>query len=337
MCVESETRNGVVVSSPFFCPRPTQETTAYLQLARAWNLVPSAFLVLAGGVAAAPSAGVAPALTALTHGRLWAATAATGAIALGSMVINDFFDRVSDAVNAPHKPLPSGRVPPDGALLFGGGLYLTTLVGAAWMEPAALRFLVAGSAGVTLVYTPVLKRIPGLKTASVAAVIAAAPAAGAIAIVGATAGITVAAPAVAFAFAAISHRELLMDTTDVAGDAAAGVATLPVLLGETGGLAVAAILAWAAGVGLTAAALRAVGPRVVASRVGAPPVAGATGVAAAAAALATALVRPVTSALLAPTGSPSRRDAIRAGIDGALKPCAAAVVLLLTLAAGGGW
>ena len=212
-----------------------QEATAYLQLARAWNLVPSVFLVLAGGVAAAPSAGVAPAVSALTHGRLWAAAAATGAIALGSMVVNDFFDRVADAVNAPHKPLPSGRVPPDGALVFGGGLYLATLVATAWMEPAALRFLVAGSAGVTLTYTPLLKRVPGLKTASVAAVIAAAPAAGAIAVTGGAAGIAVAAPAVAFAFAAVSHRELLMDATDAAGDAAAGVATLPVLLGETGG------------------------------------------------------------------------------------------------------
>lgn len=307
----------------------SQETTAYLQLARAWNLVPSAFLVLAGGLAAAPAAAT------LARARLWGAAAATGAIALASMVVNDYFDRGADAVNAPHKPLPSGRVPPDGALLFGGGLYLATLVAAAWMEPAALRFLVAGSAGVTLIYTPVLKRVPLVKTASVAAVIAAAPAAGAIAVAGPAAGIPVAAPAVAFAFAAVAHRELLMDTTDVAGDAAAGVATVPVLVGETGGIAAAAALAWAAAVGATVAALRAVGPRALAGRLGAPAAVGTAAVTAVAAALGTALVRPVTAAFV--SAGAERARFVRAAIDNALKPCAASVVLLLALAAGGGW
>ncbi len=40
------------------------------------------------------------------------------------MVINDYFDWASgiDVINAPHKPLPSGLVEPEGVLLLAGGM-----------------------------------------------------------------------------------------------------------------------------------------------------------------------------------------------------------------------
>ena len=48
-------------------------------------------------------------------------------------------------------------------------------------EPSQLRGVVALSAAATLLYTPVLKRLTGVKNAAVAAVIALAPLAGALA------------------------------------------------------------------------------------------------------------------------------------------------------------
>lgn len=202
------------------------------------------------------------ALSLLSNARVWHAAFSTAAIALGSMVVNDYFDVRNDRINAPSKPLPSGRVPLDGALLFGGALYLAALVAAAWLEPRELRLLVASSAAVTLAYTPVLKKVPLAKTAAVAGVIALSPAAGALA-AAATAATTSAAaaasspsfssslaasssaplaavaPACWLAFFAVSGRELLMDAADARGDGAAGVATLPVLVGRRATLAVA--------------------------------------------------------------------------------------------------
>ena len=48
-------------------------------------------------------------------------------------------------------------------------------------EPPLLRAIIAFSAAATLLYTPLLKRVTGVKTATVAAIIALSPMAGALA------------------------------------------------------------------------------------------------------------------------------------------------------------
>lgn len=192
-------------------------------------------------VAAASAASASALLSLLSNSRVWHAALSTAAIALGSMAVNDYFDVPNDRINAPTKPLPSGLVSIDGALLFGGALYLATLVAAAWLEPRELRLLVASSAAVTLAYTPVFKKIALAKTAAVAGVVALSPAAGALAATNSssTAALAAVAPACLLAFFTVSGRELLMDSADARGDGAAGVATLPILIGRRATLVVA--------------------------------------------------------------------------------------------------
>lgn len=48
--------------------------------------------------------------------------AASGALYLGGMVLNDFFDRQVDAVERPDRPIPSGAVSPRAAAVLGFGL-----------------------------------------------------------------------------------------------------------------------------------------------------------------------------------------------------------------------
>lgn len=117
------------------------------------------------------------------------------------------------------QPLPRGLVTPDGALLFGFVLYIGVLLATCFMvsvpccfqphvrhalgpNPARdldvmvtwhdstaeclqsqplLRTVIALSAAATLLYTPLLKRLTGIKNATVAAVITASPIAGALA------------------------------------------------------------------------------------------------------------------------------------------------------------
>lgn len=217
---------------------------AYLQLARVHNVVPSVLLALVGASAAARSV---PA--ALLSPAVWASAAASAGVAVASMSVNDYFDRAVDRVNRPDKPIPSGRVPPDGAVLLAACVYIGVLAMACLLDPLALRAVIAFSATATMLYTPFLKRVPVVKNLTVAAVIALAPIAGALAVSGGAAGgaLTAAgaeavrrlAPCAAFTFFGVVYREILMDANDLEGDLAEGVTTVPGLVGKGGALVVA--------------------------------------------------------------------------------------------------
>jgi len=69
------------------------------------------------------------------------AAAAFGAIFLTSgaiLVLNDYFDVETDRVNAPHRPIPSGQVPPAAALVFFMALTAAGLALAAYTGPVTL-------------------------------------------------------------------------------------------------------------------------------------------------------------------------------------------------------
>ena len=74
------------------------------------------------------------------------------------------------------------------------------------MVSPGVRAITAASAAATVLYTPLLKRLPLVKTCTVAAVISAAPLAGALAAGAGAAGLHAVAPACAFLFLTISCR-----------------------------------------------------------------------------------------------------------------------------------
>lgn len=207
--------------------------SALWHMARPINLLPSYLLVLLGAWAAGGRS-----LLALGHFTVWLMGAVSAAIAMASCVLNDYFDFAAgvDSLNAPTKPLPSGAVPSELALLAGSAAYVTVLLTACFLPDPRMRTVIASSAAVTLLYTPVLKRISFLKNAAVAATIAAAPLAGALAAGAVGRQLHIVAVPCAFLFLAVCYREILMDINDVEGDAANGVKTLPVLLGRHGAL-----------------------------------------------------------------------------------------------------
>lgn len=120
-------------------------------------------------------------LAVLTSYHVWLVSLLSGGVAVASVVVNDYFDYKVDAQNAPTKPLPSGAVAPDVALLLSSIIYCAVLITACLMEPSGLRSIIAFSAAVTLLYTPVFKKLTAIKNATVATVIALAPLAGALA------------------------------------------------------------------------------------------------------------------------------------------------------------
>jgi len=98
--------------------------------------------------------------------RLFHMLAGTGLLACGASALNQFLERDLDALmwRTQDRPLPSGRVTPNFALVFGGACALAGLVWLTWFTTLA-----AGALGATtlilylFLYTP-LKRVSTLNT-----------------------------------------------------------------------------------------------------------------------------------------------------------------------------
>ena len=96
---------------------------ALLELLKPITWFPPMWAFLCGWVSAGPSVG-------LNSWSLLAGVALTGPLVCGaSQVVNDWYDRDVDALNEPHRPIPSGRVPGKTALWFA---IIWTLAAQSW-------------------------------------------------------------------------------------------------------------------------------------------------------------------------------------------------------------
>jgi len=98
--------------------------------------------------------------------QLAATLAGTGLVAAGASVLNQFWEKESDALmrRTARRPLPAGRIDPDLALLFGVALGIAGLLELALAVNALTSALGAVAlAGYVFVYTP-LKKVSSLAT-----------------------------------------------------------------------------------------------------------------------------------------------------------------------------
>ncbi|TBR25279.1 hypothetical protein EPO15_02455 [bacterium] len=179
---------------------------------------------------------------------------------------NDYFDRDIDRRNAPHRPIPSGRVSPAGALVLaavlaaaGNAAALAVNAGAAAV--AALLTVLYAAYGV---WSKKLGFVKNLIIATTGALSYAAPAAAASRVNG------VIAAAMAHCFLMMLSVEVAKDVEDMAGDSAEGAKTWALAVGaKTAGRAAAGFAAAGVGVLVLAAAVgvtgRAAWPFVVAA------------------------------------------------------------------------
>jgi len=143
--------------------------------------------------------------------------------------INDYFDRNIDNINAPHRPIPSGRVTAQSTLAYFimlsvVGITLAYLVSPTFLAIAAFNWLIAA------VYPWKAKKIPIVKNIFVAYL-----AASSFIAAGFITGITLPLTLiflVATGFIVTLGREIVKDIEDIKGDLKAGVRTLPTLIGE---------------------------------------------------------------------------------------------------------
>ncbi|MEU3795453.1 SCO3242 family prenyltransferase [Streptomyces fructofermentans] len=132
---------------------------------RAWAellRLPALFTVPGDALAGAAAVGARP------DSRTLLAVASSLCLYEAGMALNDWADRAEDAVDRPHRPLPSGRVAPNAALAAAGGLTLAGLALASRTGRAPLA--VAGALAATVwSYDLVLKHTPAGPAAMAAA------------------------------------------------------------------------------------------------------------------------------------------------------------------------
>lgn len=153
----------------------------------------------------------------------WLTTAALVLVIAAGYVLNDVFDVRADRVNAPGRPIASGRVPRGAAAAWGTVLLAAGLALALAGRPA-LRLTLAAVAGGLVLYDATSKRLGLAKPLAVAALMTSIyPLA--LAQAGGAAGARAASLAVfpAWLFVTAFAYELLKDVRDVVGDRLAAV------------------------------------------------------------------------------------------------------------------
>ena len=166
-----------------------------------------------------------------------AAVAATWLAVGAGNAINDYFDREIDAVNRPDRPIPRGAVTPRGALVFSGALFAIAVVLVLALPPLAIAIALVNLVAL-VAYTEVFKGTPGLGNAIVAYLV------GSTFLFGGAAVEAVEPTLVLFLLAALStlSREIIKDVEDLPGDREAGLNTLPIAVGRTRALWLAAAM-----------------------------------------------------------------------------------------------
>lgn len=204
---------------------------AFLRLTRPVNCVMMGFAVIVGAALATKSI---PAT--LWENLLYGFT--TGfMLTAASMAINDYYDREIDAVNEPHRPIPSGAVKPQEALAFA--FALTAIGFTAALLTSTLCLITAIIAWTVFVaYTTAGKRsgLPGNFLVSICVAIPLVY--GSIAATG-TVQLNVSLFAM-IAFLSNTGREITKGIVDVKGDQSRHVKTLAVRFGEKKASAAAA-------------------------------------------------------------------------------------------------
>jgi heme o synthase len=136
---------------------PTSRAAAgdWLELTKPRITAMVVFTALVGFVTASPGP--------LWTGLLAAALAGTGLVAAGASVFNQVLERDTDALmlRTRSRPIPSGRIPPRDARVFGGLLTAAGLVLLLWRcGPLAAAVALATWASYLFAYTPLKRRTP---------------------------------------------------------------------------------------------------------------------------------------------------------------------------------
>lgn len=193
-----------------------ESAKAHLAITRLYSVVPLALL----------SAGIGIAVSA-ARVHVMASAAAIALAVAGGYAYNDLRDQLRDQHNRPRRPLVSGRLSARYVrhlvtALFGTALLLA-LVTWSWRTIVFVLLLIVSSC----LYSDAIKYVPGLKNVFVGVWCGVLPWGASLDAV----DLATAMPAIAIVALFIMQKELIADVYDLDGDVAAGVSTIPGIVG----------------------------------------------------------------------------------------------------------
>ena len=145
-----------------------------------------------------------------------------------SMAINDYYDRGIDAINEPKRPIPSGRISPESAVIFTAILSLIGLA-SSWQISMGAFFVALFAWAIMMVYSMWGKKMGFLGNLMVSSCIALPFIYG-----GLLSGKILASLSFSLlAFLSNTGREITKGIVDIQGDKEAGIRTIAVTLGAT--------------------------------------------------------------------------------------------------------
>ncbi len=203
-------------------------------LIRASNIWPVTVMSFSGGLIMSPTL-----IDAIKCKTLYASTATTLLILSSSMIINDLFDIPLDKVNNPSRPLVSKAISIKEAVI---SLVLMTglaeIINVRFLPPI-IQPIVHLANIIVFLYTPFLKRIPLVKNLSCAIMIFGAIFTGGLStsvnyhkFIDLSINAALLWVAGSSVFLGSVVNEVLLDMSDVDGDKAHGIWTIPVLFGK---------------------------------------------------------------------------------------------------------
>jgi len=147
-------------------------------------------------------------------------------VTAGGNAINDFYDVKIDAINKPHRPIPSGRISPRSAFAFAISLFGIGIVLSYFINPICLLIAAVNSL-VLMGYAYKLKRTVLWGNVSIGYLT------GSTFLFGGAAVNEIAVTFVLFMLAMLATvgREIAKDVEDIKGDKKEGLTTLPISVG----------------------------------------------------------------------------------------------------------
>ncbi len=158
-------------------------------------------------------------------------------ITAGGNAIDDYFDRKIDRMNKPERPIPSGKLKPELALVYAFFLFILGI--AISFELPKSCMLLAAVNSIILVFYPKIKNINGIAGNIIISYLTAS-----VFIFGALLGQNVFSGwlIAIITFFAVFAREVIKDIEDIRGDMRIGRKTIPITFGKGFAAKVAAIM-----------------------------------------------------------------------------------------------
>jgi len=183
----------------------------------------------------------------LKNGAFFVGLVNTLLILSSSMIVNDIYDIEIDRKNNPDRPLVTGEISKPVAIdMVIGFLGAAELFNLAFL-PESLFHIVHAAILQILIYTPLLKKIPGIKNVSCATLVAFSMVFSALIIssqenIIKNVNYPLFSILVSTVFLGSLYNEILLDVCDVSGDRENHIWTLPVLFGKNGAISILGLI-----------------------------------------------------------------------------------------------